>query len=64
LAARLTLVGIMAGDPAQAIIEDPQTQKAHFVTVGQHLIEGLIVEEIREDRVLLDLNGEKIELSL
>lgn len=64
LAARLSLIGIVAGNPAQAIIEDSQTKKTHFVTVGQGVIEGLIVEDVREDRVVLDLNGEKIELSL
>lgn len=64
LAARLTLIGIVAGEPAQAIIEDSQTHKTFFVSVGQSLIEGLVVEEVRENRVVLDLRGEKIELSL
>ncbi len=64
LAARLTLLGIVAGDPAQAIIEDAQTKKTFFVTVGQPVVEGLIVRDIRENRVVLDLSGETIELSL
>lgn len=64
LAARLTLIGIVAGDPPQAILEDAQTKKTHFVSKGQGLIEGLSVEEIQENRVILDLDGEKIELSL
>lgn len=64
LAARLTLIGIVAGEPAQAIIEDAQSHKTFFVSVGQSLIEGLVVEEIRENRVVLDLRGETIELSL
>ena len=64
LAARLTLLGIVAGEPAQAIIEDAQTKKTFFVTVGQPVVEGLIVRDIRENRVVLDLSGETIELSL
>jgi len=64
LAARLSLIGIVAGNPPQAIIEDSETKKTHFVTAGQRVIEGLTVEEVRNDRVVLDLDGEKIELSL
>jgi len=35
LAARLTLMGIVSGEQAQAIIEDTQTKKTYFVQVGQ-----------------------------
>ena len=64
LAARLTVIGLVDGDPPQAIIEDTQTQKTYFVSAGQSGTEGLIVTEIRENRVVLDLNGQPIELSL
>jgi hypothetical protein len=64
LAARLTLMGIVAGNPGQAIIEDAQTKKSYFVTIGQGVVEGAILEKILDNRVLLDLAGEKIELSL
>ena len=64
LAARLSLLGIVAGNPAQAIIEDSQTQKTYFVSPGQPLAEGAVVEQVLENRVILDLQGEKIELSL
>lgn len=64
LASRLSLIGIVPGEAAQAIVEDTQTKKTYFVTVGQHVIEGLIVQDIREDRIILNLNGEYIELSL
>ena len=64
LAARLTVIGVVAGNPAQAIIEDAQIKKTYFVSVGQPVVEGLIVQEIRDGRVVLDLQGEKIELSL
>lgn len=61
---RLTLTGIIAGDPPQAIIEDTQTKKTHFVTAGQGLLEGVRVEEVQKDRVVLSLRGEKVVLSL
>ena len=64
LAARLTLMGIVAGNPAQAIIQDSQTQKTYFVKVGQPVIEGAILEKVLEHRAVLNLNGEQIELAL
>ena len=64
LAARLNVIGLVDGDPPQAIIEDTQTQKTYFVSAGQSVTEGLIVTEIRENRVVLDLNGQPIELPL
>ncbi len=64
LAARLSLIGIMGGASPQVIIEDTQTKKTFSVTVGQSLIEGLVVAEVLDNRVVLDLNGERIELSL
>lgn len=63
-ATRLTVIGIIAGELPQAIVEDAQTKKSYFVSEGQPLIEGLVVEEIRADGVVLDLQGEKIRLSL
>ncbi|MBI4341703.1 MAG: hypothetical protein HY598_05420 [Candidatus Omnitrophica bacterium] len=64
LVARLTLMGIVAGDPAQAIIEDAETKKTYFVTTGQAVTEGAVLEEVLENRVILSLNGERITLSL
>ena len=64
LASRLTLMGIVAGEPAQAIIEDSQTKKTYFVTAGQAVVEGAVVEQVLDNRVILDLEGEKIELTL
>jgi len=64
LASRLTLMGIVAGDPAQAIIEDSQTQRTYFVTAGQTIVEGAVVEQVLENRVVLNLAGERIELTL
>ncbi len=64
LAARLSLLGIVAGTPSQAIIEDSQTTKTFFVSVGQSVVDGLVVTDVGQNRVTLDLSGEKIELSL
>jgi hypothetical protein len=64
LAARLSLMGIIAGDPAQAIIEDVQTKKTYFVTVGQAVVDGAILRSVLDHRVILELEGEKIELTL
>ena len=64
LAARLTLMGIVSGNPPQAIIEDAQTKKTYFVTAGQSVVEGAVLEQVLDNRVVLSLMGEKIELSL
>ena len=64
LASRLTLMGIVAGEPAQAIIADSQTNKTYFVTAGQAVVEGAVLEQVLENGVVLDLGGEKIELAL
>lgn len=64
LASRLTLMGIVSGDPAQAIIQDSQTGKTYFVTTGQSLAEGALLEQVLDNRVILDVGGERIELAL
>ena len=64
LAARLTLMGIVAGDSPQAIIEDSETKKTFFVTAGQMVVDGAVVEQVLDHRVVLTVAGEKIELSL
>jgi hypothetical protein len=63
IGSRLTLTGVVSGDPPQAIIEDTQTQKTYFLVAGQ-AIEDAVLEQVMDDRVILDLHGEKIELSL
>jgi type II secretory pathway component PulC len=63
LGSRLTLTGIVSGEPPQAIIEDTQTQKTYFLVAGQ-AIEDAVLEQVLENRVILDLHGEKIELNL
>lgn len=64
LAARLTLLGIVSGEEPQAIIEDSQTQKTYFVSEGQAVVDGAIVESIGSNRIVLNFLGETIELNL
>ena len=64
LTSRLTLMGIMAGNPGQAIIEDSQTKKTYFVSPGQMVVGGAVVDQVLDNRIILDFQGEKIELTL
>jgi len=64
LASRLTLLGIVPGEPSQAIIEDSQTKKTYFVSPGQPIVEGAVLDQVLDNHVILDLQGEKIELTL
>jgi hypothetical protein len=64
LASRLTLMGIVAGDTPQAIIEDGETKKTFFVTKGQMVVDGATVDQVLDNRVVLDVGGQKIDLSL
>ena len=64
LTARLTLMGIVAGEKPQAIIEDSETKKTFFVTAGQMVVDGAIVDKVLDNSVVLDIGGQKIEFSL
>ena len=64
LAARLSLVGVVAGASPQAIIEDSQTHKSYFVTKGQPVVEGVVVQDIQDNHVVLKYQSETIELNL
>ena len=59
----LNLLGIVTGKNPQAIIEDKKEGKTHFVNKGDS-IGVLRVEEIREDRVILNYQGEQLDLTL
>jgi len=64
LASRLSLLGIVAGESPQAIIEDSETKRTYFVTAGQTVVEGAVVEEVLDNRVILNLQGEQVEIAL
>ncbi|MEK6714711.1 MAG: hypothetical protein AABY43_01530 [Candidatus Omnitrophota bacterium] len=59
----ISLVGIIAGDTPQAIIEDKKTQKTYYLNKGQ-FIEEMQVEDIQEGKIILNYRGEKFELYL
>ncbi len=60
---RVGLVGIISGDNPQAIIEDKKAQKTYYLTVGQSF-DGYLVEQVGDDKVVLDYEGKKISLFL
>ena len=59
----LNLLGIVSGKNPQAIIEDKKEGKTHFVNKGD-AIGFLRVEEITEDKVILNYRGERVDLAL
>lgn len=59
----LNLVGIIAGDEPQAIIEDKKSQKTYYLNKGQSF-DGINVEEISEDKVKLNSGGRRTTLVL
>ena len=63
IADQIGLVGIVAGNNPQAIIEDKKAQKTYYLNKGQSF-NGYTVEEISEGKVMLDHEGQKISLFL
>lgn len=57
------LVGIIAGENPQAVIEDKKNQKTYYVTKGQ-TVNGMQIEDIREGKIILNADGKKYELYL
>jgi DNA mismatch repair ATPase MutL len=57
------LVGVMPGDPPQAIIEDIKNKQTLFVKEGE-MIDSIQVKQILTGRVMLGYNEEIITLSL
>lgn len=63
ISARFNLVGIIAGDNPQAIIEDKEAQKTHYLYEGQ-TINDVTVLKIDEGRVTLGYKGKEVMLVL
>lgn len=59
----LGLVGIVPGDNPQAIVEDKKNQKTYYLVKGQS-INGITVEDINEDKVVLEYRGKSMTLFL
>jgi hypothetical protein len=61
LAKNLRVVGILLDADPKAIIEDMAMKQTFFVSPGDR-VGGALLEEIREDRVILIFNEERVEL--
>lgn len=59
----LGLVGIIPGGNPQAIVEDKKNQKTYYLVKGQS-INGITLEDINEDKVVLEYRGKKMTLFL
>ncbi len=59
----LNLLGIISGENNQAIVEDKTLKKTYFLYKGDSFGD-LKVYDIKESSVILDYNGEKIELNI
>ena len=59
----INLVGIIAGENPQAIIEDKKGQKTYYLNKGQFIGE-FQVEDIQEGKIILNFNGQRFELHL
>lgn len=58
-----SLVGIIPGDNPQAVIEDKAAGKTYYLYKGAS-INGAVVQEITNGKVVLDYNGESVSLVL
>lgn len=59
----INLVGIIAGENPQAIIEDKSAQKTYYLNKGQFIGE-FQVEDIQEGKIILNFNGQRFELHI
>ena len=62
LRARLKLQGVAFGHPGQAILEDAQAHATYVVTEGQPIVDGIRLETVARDHVVLRLGRETVEL--
>lgn len=63
ISAGLSLIGIIAGDRPQAIIEDKKSGKSYFLYKGG-LVGKTKIVEILEDSIVMEYQGERFELVL
>lgn len=59
----MSLIGIIAGENPQAIIQDKKAQKTYYVAKGQFIGE-FKVEDIQDGKIILNYKGQKFELYL
>jgi hypothetical protein len=59
----LTVIGIIAGNNPQVVIEDKRTQRTYTLNKGQ-AFGDFIVDDIREGAVSVSYRGQRFELYL
>lgn len=59
----ISLVGIMPGEKPQAIIEDKKEQKTYYLIKGESA-HGIKVEDIAQDKVVVEYRGKRVSLFL
>jgi hypothetical protein len=64
LRSKLSLKGIITGNPPQAILEDGAAGKTFFVVPGQALSDGAVVEAVTESSVTIRVDTETFMLNL
>lgn len=60
---RFSLVGIIAGEKPQAIIEDKDNSKTYYLYEGE-AFSGVVIESIQKGKAVIDYNGQNIILVL
>lgn len=58
-----SLIGVVADENPQAIIEDKNSKQTYFLNKGQSLGQ-MKIEDIQEGKVILEANGQRLELSI
>ena len=61
LAAPLALMGVVEGEPPQAIIQDRKTQQTYFLYEGDTLGE-ITIRRVRPGVVTLEYDGDEMDL--
>lgn len=59
----INLVGIIAGENPQAVIEDKKSARTYYVSKGQRIGE-MLVDDIQEGKIIISYRGQRYELYL
>jgi len=60
---KIKLIGILVDKDSKAIVEDLQEQQTHFLSRGD-AIGSVLLEEVREDKVIFMYHNKRFEMSL
>jgi hypothetical protein len=62
LAEKYQVVGILVDQQPQAILQDKKTKDTVFLSVGDR-VDGAVIDQIVEGKIILLLNGQAVELT-